>query len=83
MPATTIHVPPALLAAVDAQAKERGLSRNRLILQALEKLVEQGCWEPSFLAKLGEAVNSEEAGELDAMMGDVVRRRTRKAAPTL
>jgi metal-responsive CopG/Arc/MetJ family transcriptional regulator len=34
---TTIHIPDPLLERVDARAKTLGISRNRLILEALEE----------------------------------------------
>lgn len=51
--ATTIHVPDALLRQVDRRAKALRLSRNRLILRALEREVkERSTWSPEFLEQL-------------------------------
>jgi predicted transcriptional regulator len=52
---TTVHVPPALLRSVDRRAKALGLSRNRLIVRALEQVVrDRSAWAPEFLQKLRE-----------------------------
>lgn len=84
MPSTTIHIPPTLLAALDAKAKSRGLSRNRLILQALEKMLAQDdCWDFAFLEKLRQPVSPTEAQEVDEMMVAIQRQRTQKEPPPL
>lgn len=50
---TTVHVPPALLKSVDRRAKALGLSRNRLIVRALERAVDdRSGWAPEFLRQL-------------------------------
>ena len=50
---TTVHVPPALLKSVDRRAKALGLSRNRLVVRALEREVnDRSGWAPEFLHKL-------------------------------
>ena len=52
MPAT-IHIPAVLLRSVERPAKSLGLIRNRLIVSALEKVVdEKPQWTPEFLAGL-------------------------------
>jgi hypothetical protein len=51
--ATTVHIPEPLLAAVDRRAKALGVSRNRLIVRALEQALAEGvAWPPEFLARL-------------------------------
>ena len=61
---TTVHIPEALLALVDERAKVLGVSRNRLIVRALEQLINEGAkWSPEFLARLRMA---------DADTGDAV-----------
>ena len=53
---TTVHIPPALLKSVDRRAKALGLSRNRLIIRALERAVsDRADWAPEFLEKLRHA----------------------------
>jgi hypothetical protein len=62
---TSIHIPKHLLLAVDRKARALRVSRNRLIVQALEREVTPGSdWSPDFFARLaapdagiGEAVD--------------------------
>jgi hypothetical protein len=50
---TSVHIPKPLLAAVDKKARALKISRNRLIVRALEREVTEGSeWSPGFLAKL-------------------------------
>jgi predicted transcriptional regulator len=50
---TTVHIPTALLKSVDRRAKALGVSRNRLIVRALEQAVsERSRWTPEFLERL-------------------------------
>ncbi|MBX3172728.1 MAG: ribbon-helix-helix protein, CopG family [Candidatus Eremiobacteraeota bacterium] len=84
MPSTTIHIPPPLLAALDAKARARGVSRNRLIVQTLEKsLHETQDWDQDFLARLRRPVGAAMARELDKMMESIASTRTRKPAVEL
>lgn len=80
---TTVHVPPALLRSVDRRARALGLSRNKLIVRALERAVtDRSTWEPEFLERLREvdpAVNQ----AVDALVDDVRSRRSSKPAPVL
>jgi hypothetical protein len=49
---TTVHIPPALLKSVDRRANALGVSRNRLIVKALERAVsDRVTWAPEFLEK--------------------------------
>jgi hypothetical protein len=51
--ATTVHIPAALLKSVDRRARALGVSRNRLIVRALERPVTaRESWTPEFLEKL-------------------------------
>ena len=45
MPNTSVHLPPSLLAGLDRIAAERGISRNRLIVESCQRAVEERtCW---------------------------------------
>jgi len=78
MSSTTVHIPAPLLQIVDARAKEAGISRNRFILQALERAVgEQDAWNPAFFAQLRRA-GAAEAEVVDQMMADIVASRRSK-----
>jgi predicted transcriptional regulator len=76
---TTIHLPDELLARVDARARAMKMPRNRYIVEALRKaLNEQSEWSPAFLEALDELEPSEGVDELEEA---VVSTRTRTRAP--
>ena len=80
---TTVHVPPALLRSVDRRAKALGLSRNRLIVRALEQIVQdRSAWAPEFLRKLRE-VDREAVQAVDDLIVSVKRARQSKRPPVL
>jgi predicted transcriptional regulator len=72
--ATSVHIPPQLLAAVDRRAKLLQISRNRLIVKALEHELEQRGWTPGFFDKLGEI----DPGAVDALRDSMAFVRTRR-----
>jgi metal-responsive CopG/Arc/MetJ family transcriptional regulator len=75
---TTVHIPPALLKSVDRRAKALGVSRNRLIVRALERAVnERPAWAPEFLEKL-RTVDRETARAVDRLLTDVKQARRSK-----
>ena len=75
---TTIHIPPALLKSVDRRARALGVSRNRLIVRALERAVtNQSGWAPEFLEKLRD-VDRETATAVDELLTGVKRARRSK-----
>lgn len=50
---TTVHIPDPLLKSVDRRAKALGISRNRLVVRALEEAVSvPSGWAPEFLQRL-------------------------------
>jgi len=50
---TTVHIPDPLLKSVDRRAKALGISRNRLVVRALEQEVSlRPGWAPEFLQRL-------------------------------
>jgi hypothetical protein len=62
---TTVHIPDALLKSVDRRARALGVSRNRVIVRALESAVrEQTTWDPLFLERL-RGVDEETASAVD------------------
>jgi len=76
--ATTVHIPPALLKSVDRRAKALGVSRNRLIVRALERAVsERSSWAPEFLEQLRN-VDEETATAVDDLLDGVTRARSSK-----
>ena len=81
--ATSVHIPKHLLAEVDRRARELQVSRNRLIVHALEKeLQERTEWSPGFFDELLEK-GPAAAVDVDALLRAVRAKRTRKAAPSL
>jgi len=49
---TTVHVPKPLLAAVDRKARALRVSRNGLIVRALQREVDERGWTPGFFERL-------------------------------
>jgi hypothetical protein len=80
---TTVHVPPALLKSVDRRAKALGLSRNRLIVRALEQVVsDRSAWAQEFLDRL-RAVDPIVVEAVDRLVDDVTAARRSKRPPVL
>lgn len=76
---TTVHIPAALLKSVDRRAKALGLSRNRLIVRALERAVsDRSGWAPEFLEKL-RSVDQETKTAVDELLVHV--RQARRSKP--
>ena len=76
---TTIHIPERLLSAVDRRARALGLSRNRLIVRALEREIQEAsAWSPGFLDEL-RRIEPDTRDAIDEMLAAVrARRRSRK-----
>lgn len=83
--ATTVHIPGALLRRLDERAKALGISRNRLIVEAVEaKLVTRHGWPPELRALLSEPLDAATARSFDASVAIVRRqRRNRRRSPRL
>jgi predicted transcriptional regulator len=86
MATTTIHLPDDLLEALDSVAARRKLSRNRLVIEACRRLVEQdlGEWPAGFFDRT--RLTPEERRELVRAGEEVERaivksRRSRKRPP--
>ena len=77
--ATTVHVPPALLEAVDRRARALDVSRNRLIIRALERELREGAdWSLGFFDRVAD-VDADTAAAVDEL--DAVIRRVRRSKP--
>lgn len=50
MPSTTVHFPPPLLDRIDAIARRRGVSRNKVVIGACQEAVtkDAGAWPEGF-----------------------------------
>jgi len=86
MPTTTVHLPAPLLRALDAVAVRRKASRNRVVVEACRRLVEEdlGEWPPGFLdmahLSLRDRRQVEAAGKaMEKAMKSA--RRSRRASP--
>lgn len=75
---TSVHLPKPLLAAVDRRARSLRISRNRLIIKALERELTEGSdWSPGFFDALAE-VDPATVESIDEMLASVVSRRRSK-----
>jgi predicted transcriptional regulator len=75
---TTVHIPTALLKSIDRRAKALGVSRNRLIVRAIERAVhERSEWTPEFLEKLRK-VDDETVAAVDELLKNVTQARRSK-----
>jgi hypothetical protein len=75
---TTVHIPAALLKSVDRRAKALGVSRNRLIVRALEQaVIDRAEWAPEFLVKLRE-VDTDTVQAVDDLLNRVMQARRSK-----
>lgn len=64
---TSVHLPDDLLERLDRAARRRRVSRNRLIVEACERALEEerGAWPPGYFSE-----RRFEKGELEALRAD-------------
>lgn len=75
---TTVHIPSDLLKVLDKKSKVLGVSRNRLIVNAIERdLGADRGWPPGFFESIGR-VSEDLKQMLDETMASVARRRMSK-----
>ena len=68
---TSVHLPKPLLEAVDRRARALQISRNQLVVRALEREVGGGSdWSPGFLKQLGD-VDAELSASVDELVRDI------------
>ena len=76
--ATSVHIPRHLLEAVDRKARALGVSRNRLLLRALEReLAPNAGWTPGFFEALA-SVSPETASAVEELHAEIRRARRSK-----
>lgn len=76
---TSVHLPDKLLQAVDRKAKALRISRNQLVVRALQRELEDSEWSPGFFEKL--AKTDEDIGPaVDEMMNSIRKGRRSKPA---
>jgi len=81
--ATSVHLPRPLLEAVDKKARALHISRNQLVVRALEReLRDDADWSAGFLARLSER-DSETATAVDDLMASIRAARRSKPARRL
>ncbi len=79
----SVHIPKPILAAAERRARALRISRNRLIVRALEREISGGSeWSPGFFEALT-PVDDATARALDASIESVRMRRRSKRAPVL
>jgi hypothetical protein len=75
---TSVHIPKPLLEAVDRKARALKMSRDRLIVKALERELAPGAdWSPGFFERLA-SVDSETVEAVDELLASVRKARTSK-----
>ncbi len=75
---TTVHIPDPLLKSVDRRAKALGISRNRLVVRALEEAVSvRSGWAPEFLQRLRD-VDRDTSAAVDELLITVAQARRSK-----
>lgn len=83
--ATTVHIPEKLLARVDARARARGVSRNRVIVEAIEaSLGAKNEWPPELVRMLDTPLDEETGELLEGTLAEArARRVSRRRSPKL
>ena len=75
---TSVHIPRHLLEAVDRKARALGVSRNGLIVRALEReMAPSAGWTPGFFDALS-SVSPETASAVEQLRTDVRKARRSK-----
>jgi predicted transcriptional regulator len=78
---TTIHIPAPLLERVDTRARALGISRNRLIQEALEEKVgARDVWSPELVQMLANPVSNDAGRELEGSLAVVRQRRSSRSS---
>jgi hypothetical protein len=73
-----VHIPDPLLKSVDRRARALGISRNRLVVRALEQAVSaRESWAPEFLQRL-RSVDRETSTAVDELLASVTQTRRSK-----
>lgn len=83
--ATTMHIPPEVLERVDARARTLKVSRNRFVVDALRRaLDDDDQWSPKFLRTIDRFEADDDVRRaVDEMLEAVQARRVSKRRPPL
>ncbi len=80
--ATSVHLPKQLLERVDARAQARGVSRNRLIIEALEQtLTHNETWSEEFITEFMAPVELDLETAAAKMMHEIMTAKKSKKNP--
>lgn len=81
--ATSVHLPKTLLEAVDRKARALRISRNQLVVRALERELREGSdWSTGFFERLSEK-DRDTASAVDEMLREIRKARRSKPARQL
>jgi metal-responsive CopG/Arc/MetJ family transcriptional regulator len=81
--ATSVHLPKSLLDAVDRRARALRISRNQLVVRALEHELQGGAdWSPGFFERLS-VVDRDTAEDVEHLLQAVRKARRSKPARQL
>lgn len=79
---TSVHIPKPLLTKLERRAKHLRISRNRLIVQAIEKdLAASQEWSSDFFDQLATSSTSQRAAVDEMLQAIHKQRRSKKALP--
>jgi hypothetical protein len=80
---TSVHIPDHLLKQADKRAEAIGISRNRLIVRALERELREGSeWSPQFFNRLRE-IDGDGKAAVEEMLSAIRQNRRSKQPPRL
>ncbi len=80
---TSIRLPDDLVEALDERAAALGVTRSQLIIQAVERALEdRSAWSPGFLKAIG-TPHAELEEAVDEMMEAIRQQRSRSESPEL
>jgi hypothetical protein len=80
---TSVHLPKPLLVAVDRKARALRISRNQLVVRALEREVSEGSdWSPGFFEELVKQ-DSALVSSVDELLLDIKKARRSKGPRSL
>lgn len=81
--ATSVHLPKPLLEAVDRRARALRISRNQLVIRALEHELQGGAdWSPGFFERLS-VIDRDTADDVENLLQAVRKARRSKPARQL
>ena len=85
MGSTTVHIPDNVLKRIDAIARRRGTSRNRVVLASLEAEIarDAGVWPDSFFVPPADAERAELVEATRRMEDDIAGSRRNRGAVIL